>query len=57
MKYNACCLNCENRCMGCHSNCEMYNMYKKELATIKKNRNKDREWTSYRRQRVRGYCV
>lgn len=56
MKYNTC-LNCEERCLGCHSNCEMYNKYKQELKRIQENKKKQSVWASYKRERVRRYCV
>jgi len=40
MGKNKCCLNCQERVLGCHSECEKYAEYKKELAEFKEKRNK-----------------
>lgn len=42
MKTSAC-LNCKERIIGCHQNCEKYKQYKQYLETIKQNKIKERE--------------
>lgn len=37
------CLNCQDRIIGCHQNCEKYKTYKKQLELIKHNKAKDKE--------------
>lgn len=41
MKKYSSCLNCENRYLGCHSNCEKYKEYKQYLDVIKINKKKE----------------
>lgn len=38
-----CCKDCQNRVVGCHSNCEQYNLEKKELDILNKKTQKARE--------------
>lgn len=35
---NEACYNCTERCVGCHTNCEKYNRYRKQLEYIKKQK-------------------
>ena len=44
----ACCLDCEKRYLGCHSNCSDYKQYKEKLAFIKEQK----EIAKQRYQRV-----
>ena len=39
---NTYCLNCEQRHVGCHSNCEKYKEFRKKLDDINANRLKAR---------------
>lgn len=41
MGNNCCCLDCKERHQGCHSTCEKFSEYRKELEKIKKNKNRD----------------
>lgn len=36
------CLGCEKRYIGCHSNCEDYQKYRKELDNLKKIKQQER---------------
>lgn len=46
-----CCLNCEFRRLGCHSNCKSYEEYKKRLEIIRNNKSKERDISSFSRRR------
>lgn len=50
------CYNCQNRHMGCHSDCEDYKQFRAELDEINKQKEKDRALNSSLRA-VKEYAV
>ena len=46
-----CCLRCEFRRLGCHSNCKAYEEYKKRLEIIRNNKSKERDILSLSRKK------
>ena len=52
----ASCKDCKDRHVGCHSNCEIYKEYTRELEEkkhmIKEAKNKDREYKNYKKKRI-----
>lgn len=41
------CKNCPDRYLGCHSNCDKYKQFKKEIAERKRKNQKGREYFNY----------
>lgn len=41
------CKHCENRYIGCHSKCEKYIQYKKEMAEVDKKRKFDSDYADF----------
>ena len=49
------CYGCENRTIGCHSNCEKYNEYKEKADLINKNRREYMECRAYTKIKCQEY--
>ena len=47
MDNNRCCKGCEKRYVGCHSTCEEYKEYRKEMDEQKQNKHLKREIEVY----------
>lgn len=49
MKSENSCYNCQDRCVGCHANCEKYKQFKMEREELNKRKR------NYYAERTRGY--
>lgn len=53
MLTNANCFHCDYREVGCHNKCPRYKKYKKEIEKIRKNRDKEKIYFDYLRDKGR----
>lgn len=47
-----CCKDCENRCIGCHSNCKLYIEEKKQHDLMREDISRMNEYIRYARSRA-----
>lgn len=52
------CLHCTNRHIGCHSQCELYKMYRKEYDDLNANIRREKAYRSDRTAKIHsGYTI